>query len=506
MVSKASSELKLPISPGILPVVRMHLRELAALAKLPQDKAAALERSVIEACTNIIKYAFNPEESDSFVLKSELTASKLVVSLIDEGIPFDQSSSPQCPPPPLSNETFNNTSGSGLCLIRNLVDRMEWINHGRAGKELRLTLYDVHSDIFAQSDEEQLAPFRKDESPAPEQHYCVRRLQPADAAWVSRVVFRAYGYSYPFEDLYYPESIVRLNQAGKLISVVAESETGEIVGHCALKRPSPARVAEVGQAVVNPAHRGRKLLERMHTFLELEALKQDVAGLNILPVTSHLHSQKIAGNLGARVCGLVLGLLPHTVVFRKLHDEPLPQRESCLFYFKYLKPPGASRIYPPEHHQQIIRRIYQHLEIPVTFAKPSRPSGSGLLEVHYVSALGVGEILIKQIGAETPVEVRQARRDLCQLSGAAVIYLQLPLALPGAAELCRQAEREGFFFSALCPGLVEDGDALRLQYLNTKIDPSLLQIADPMAGEVLEYVAQERMRVSRYDANPQRCS
>ena len=128
MVSRASSELKLPITPGILPVVRMHLRELGALAKLPRDKVAALELSVIEACTNIIKYAFNPEESESFILKSELTPSSLIVSLIDEGIPFDQSLSPKCPLPPPSSDTLNGTSGSGLCLIGNLVDRMEWIN------------------------------------------------------------------------------------------------------------------------------------------------------------------------------------------------------------------------------------------------------------------------------------------------------------------------------------------------------------------------------------------
>ena len=502
MVSGASSELKLPITPRILPVVRMHLRELGALAKLPQDKVAALELSVIEACTNIIKYASGPDESDSFVLKSELTPSSLTVSLIDQGIPFDQSLSPECPLPPLSDDTLGGTPGSGLCLIRNLVDRMEWINHGRAGKELRLTLYDVQSDIIAQSDEEQLAPFRKDESPAPNQQYRIRRLHPADAPWVSRVVFRAYGYSYPIEELYYPESIVRLNQAGKLISVVAESEAGEIVGHCALKRPSPAPVAEVGQAVVNPAHRGRKLLQRMHAFLEEEALKQGVAGLAVLPVTSHMRSQHTAGHIGARVCGLVLGLLPHTVLFKKLRNEPLAQRESCLFYFKYLKTPEVSRIYAPEHHKRIIRKIYEHLEVPVAFARAAPPTGSGLLEVRYASALGVGEILVKQIGADTSVAVRQARRDLCELAGADAIYLQLPLAQPGAPELCLEAERDGFFFSALCPRFAEDGDALRLQYVNTKINTSMLQIAGPLAGEILHYVAQEGARVRRHDANP----
>jgi len=491
-MAKISSELKLPLTPRILPFVRAHVRELAALSKLPPDRVEALLSSVVEACTNIMKYAFHPEQADTLIIKSELTPSALTVSLIDEGIPFDQSFSPPCPPPPDLTGPFESTPGLGLCLIRNLVDEMQWINHGKAGKELRLVLYDVQSDIVGQSSEEQLPPFGEDETPAPEQHYLIRRLQSGDAARVSRLVFRAYGYTYPIEDLYYPERIISLNQAGKLISVVAESEAGDIVGHCALKRPAPSPVAEVGQAVVNPAHRGRNLLERMHLFLEQEGLREGVKGLAIFPVTSHTSSQKVAEHLHARACGLVLGLLPSGVVFRRLVERPLSQRESCLFYFKYLKPPEMSRIYPPDHHRDILRKIYRHLGVPVEFMEPALPAGSGCLEVQFHAALGIGEILVQRIGVETSVEVRRARKDLVKLAAAASIYLLIPLNQPGAPELCRQAEGEGFFFSALCPGFAKDGDALRLQFLNTPIDLSLLQVSGSFPREIHQYVMEER--------------
>jgi hypothetical protein len=235
----------------------------------------------------------------------------------------------------------------------------------------------------------------------------------------------------------------------------------------------------------------------MHTFLEEEGLKQSLVGLALFPVTNHVHSQKTAENLGSKACGMALGLLPRTLVFKKLREEPLRQRESCLFHFKYLKPPGLSRIYAPEHHQEILRRIYRHLEIPVEFLQSKSLYGPGLLEVHYDSALGVGEILIKQIGEETGAEVRQARRDLCELARAAVVHLQIPLNQPGAPELFRLAEREGFFFSAVCPGFAEGSDAQRLQYLNTEIDTSLLKVTGSWAREILQYVERERTRVSR---------
>jgi anti-sigma regulatory factor (Ser/Thr protein kinase) len=500
MVATISSELQLPISYSILPLVRSHVRELATLVSLPLDKSEALERSVLEACTNIIKHAFEPGEADTFGLRTVVTSSALTVSLFDYGMRFDHNLAPPCLLPPGPKGAVGGPSSSGLCLIRNLVDRMEWINHGRAGKELRLTLYNVTSNIVRQSNEGQLVPFRQDERPSQDQSYLIRQMRSEDAAWVSRLVFRAYGYTYPIEDLYYPDRIVSLNEVGKLFSVVAESASGEIVGYCALKRPTPGPVAEVGQAVVNRAHRGRKLLERMHAVLEKEALKLGVTGLAAFSVTGHVFSQKSSESLGSKVCGLLLGLLPHTVVFRELRDEPPPQRESCLLYFKYLKPPGMSRICAPERHHEILRRIYDQLEIPVEFKHPGPVDGAGLIEVHANSALGVGEIFVKQIGTETVAEVRQARRDLCDLAGAAAIYLQVPLSQSGAPELCHLVEQEGFFFSALYPGFAEDGDGLRMQYLNTQIDFSRLQLNHSRARELLRYVEQERARVGQSDS------
>lgn len=235
----------------------------------------------------------------------------------------------------------------------------------------------------------------------------------------------------------------------------------------------------------------------MHAFLEQEAERHVVVGLAALPVTSHAFSQKSTERLGSKVGGVILGLLPHTVVFRRLRDEPLTQRESCLFYFRYLKPPGTSRIQAPEHHQEILRRIYAEFRIPVEFRPPEPTHSASRLEVHTNSALGVGEIVIRQIGKETAVEVRQARRDLCDLAGVAMVYLQLPIDQPGAAELCRLAEQEGFFFSALCPGFAEGGDVLRLQYLNTKMDLALLRVASSWAQEMVAYVVKERARVER---------
>src|SRR5262249_2214499 len=85
--------------------------------------------------------------------------------------------------------------------------------------------------------------------------YTLRRLQPADAPGVARLVEAVYGDSYYPRDLYDPEQIVHLNEAGKLVSVVALDGAGRVVGHYALERPRLTKVAEASDAIVLPEHR-----------------------------------------------------------------------------------------------------------------------------------------------------------------------------------------------------------------------------------------------------------
>src|SRR5439155_8591416 len=140
---------------------------------------------------------------------------------------------------------------------------------------------------------------------------------------IARVVYRVYGYTYQHEELYYPERTVRLNQEGQLVSVVAVDAGGEVVGHYALERPEAGRVAESGEAVVSPAHRGRKLMERMREQIEQEARQLGLGGIYGNAVTTHVYSQRADETFGCSVCGATLGLLPRSVTFKGIRSEPL---------------------------------------------------------------------------------------------------------------------------------------------------------------------------------------
>jgi hypothetical protein len=321
----------------------------------------------------------------------------------------------------------------------------------------------------------------------------IRRLLPAEAAGVTRLVTLVYEDSYYPRDLYDPQQIVRLNEAGKLVSIVALDQAGNVVGHYALERPHMEAVAEASDAIVQPEHRHQHLLEQMRVLLREEAIREGLTGLVGYAVTNHTFTQKAETHFGAHPCGIALGLWP-----RSFHNmpEPLTQRMSFVIYFKFLRPRGPVR-HVSTHHQEMISRIYQQHDTAIELREDAPAEGPGEITVDYEAAVTTGSIRVRRVGADTVAAVRQACKDLCIGSGAKALTLELPLTQTGASEVCRAAEEEGLFFSGLGPAFADGGDALLLQLPREDIDSSLLQIDHPFAKDLLAYVDSERERVAK---------
>src|SRR5262249_42570152 len=123
--------------------------------------------------------------------------------------------------------------------------------------------------------------------------YIIRHLRPEDAPGVTALVRRVYGEPYLHEDLYHPEALLRSNQTGQRVSFVALDASGQIVAYYALERPDGGRIAETGEAMVDPHHQHHHLLERMRVFLLEAAQELALLGVYGEPVTNHVFSQKM---------------------------------------------------------------------------------------------------------------------------------------------------------------------------------------------------------------------
>jgi hypothetical protein len=318
--------------------------------------------------------------------------------------------------------------------------------------------------------------------------WTVRRFQPDDANGVTRLVEAIYGSSYYPPALYDPQQIVHLNEVGRLISVLA-LEADDVIGHYAMERWSSSPIAEASDAIVALHFRHHHVFEDMRVMLVEVANHHGLTGLVGYPVTNHVFSQKAEEHFGAAPCGIAPGLWP-----RSFHNmpEPLTQRMSFVIYFKYLKSVNAG-VHVVTPHHEMLSRIAQQWGLTVRPLEPAAATEPSELSVEREPEVETATIRVRRAGADSAAAVRQSLAQALQ-EGAQAIELELPLAQPATAELCREAEAAGFFFSGLGPAFAADGDALLLQYLAEDIDPTLIQVANPFARELLDYVDRERQR------------
>ena len=323
--------------------------------------------------------------------------------------------------------------------------------------------------------------------------YTIRRFRSEDAAGVTRLVEGVYGDTYYPRDLYSPEEIVHLNEAEKLVSVVALDSTGQVIGHYVLERPDLGAVAEASDAIVAVGYRHHHLLEEMRPVLREEAKRLGLTGLVGYPVTNHLFSQKAEDHFGSHPCGVVLGLWP-----RSFHNmpEPLTQRMSFVVYFDYVSP-ATHVVHVAAPHREMVSRIYQQYGICCESCEIAPRTETGDIVLEHEPEVQTGTIRVRRAGADTAAAVRQACEKLCEGCGAKAVTLELPLVQPETAEVCHAAEEQGFFFSGLGPAFAADGDALLMQFLAEDLDLSLIEIENPFAKELLAYIARERERVGR---------
>lgn len=477
---------------------------LALMAGFDAKRVNAILLACEEAFAAIVTRA--AKDGQPVRLEGELTPLALILTFIDQEV---------MPAPdedaPLRLDVADldkvELGGLGRVLIRAAADQALWQANGREGNSLRLTFNRPQPDIIEHAGSEPLEPFETSSGPAPPEQttYQVRRAgEERDWFQISRAIYRAYGYTHPSDDIYYPDRVRELNRTGRLLSVVATTAAAEVVGHYALElgglgqvAARQTTVAETGMAVVDPAHRGRKLMEQMRELLETEAQNLGLLGLFGQPVTSHPFSQQVNEKFGGHPCALSLAFLAGNLRFRAMGRDSAGQRESCLLYFKPLIPPRRRLIFPPPRHREILLDTYHECGIPVEADQAAAPDGTSQVSAHYLAALDLGMIRVEAVGRDIGRALRAARNDLCRQAGVRVLYLTMRLTRPGCAEACAAAEQLGFFYSGLAPHFDEGEDVLRLQSVDTTLDAGKLVVVSPFATRLLAYVEADRRSIEQ---------
>lgn len=223
-LARGACRLTLTNEPAATALACALARAHAAQLGFDERELAQIELGVEEVVSNVVRHAFPADEDASFEVSLQPAALGLEILIHDQGLPFDPARIADFDP---LAET-DAQGGLGMHLIRSAFDEVEYRNLGRGGKLTRLLKVRAGIPIG----ERPLPPAAVAAAAEP---VCeVRLLQADDALEVSRLIHEAYGYSYPYEHIYFPERIQALNASGQLCSAIALTASGRIAGHAAL--------------------------------------------------------------------------------------------------------------------------------------------------------------------------------------------------------------------------------------------------------------------------------
>jgi len=474
-------EMQLSNEQRVLPAVCAFARETLRLFPLSANAADALVQLVKQAVAEAIDHAYPRGEDGDIKLSIRETHGKLEIVIRDFGLPQDV---------PLLERQLHLTPANGL------VDEMHWLAFGRDGKALQIHKWLHNTSIAGQPGCESLKPFHDDVPRAPDQHYVIRRMRADEAVQVSQLMYRAYGNTYFNADVYYPDRVAAQDAHGVVASFVAVAADGTVVGHYGLEFDQTGPVAEGGQAVVDPAHRSRGLLNQMRDAAGVEARARNLVGLYGDAVAVHTRTQQLHVSHGGHVCGVELGISPKTEKFRQL-AESLQQRVTCLLYFDWLTEPASRTVYVPQRHQALIAEIYQNLRCPVIFGTgvTACQETHGTLTVKYNAESAAAFVRSELMGADTLAAIRRAKRDLVERSHAEVVFVELPLTDPATPGIAAELEKDGLGFAGVAPHFSTRGDILRLVYLVEPLQREPIKTLEPFAGRLVDYALAEQQRL-----------
>lgn len=439
----------------------------------------------------VMEYGFEPGDRAMIDLFFERIPEGLMITLRDKGLPFDFSEI--SPTEMLHGDTSKNGAGS----LEQFVDEIRRHNLGPDGREIVLIKglpSKAITDYYAECD---LIPYEISDIEQPHIEAVasiqVRPMEPSEAIEVARTVYKAYGFSYPFEHVYYPDRLVKMNADGQIHSVVAVTGDGRIAGHLALTYKDRHRyIAEMGQGVVKPEFRSMGCFSKMSDYLMRKAEVDGLMGIFGQAVTRHTYSQKVGSRMGLKDCALILGYVPATTTFKKMQGDSL-HRGSVLMQFKYMAQPPTYTVYPPGHHRHIVERLYQNMgchpeliDFKTEYNHLSEAAATIKTEIYV--ALGYGRITVYRYGQSILNDITLRLRELC-LKKIEVINLYLDLTHPVTAAIAENIETLGFFFAGILPGGIQGSDALIYQYLNNvQIDYEQIQVDSESSRSLLDYI------------------
>ncbi|KAF0128595.1 MAG: gcn5-related N-acetyltransferase [Bacteroidetes bacterium] len=377
----------------------------------------------------------------------------------------------------------NTADGLSLHLLKRLSEKLLFRNLGQNGWELVL-LMRFHS--FRPLSGLSVAGFSKQTLTASNAELSVRKATAADVPGIINLVYNTYRYSYVKTLFYDTEELAEAISSGKVLSLIALTGNGTVIGHNAVLVESQL-LGEVGMSMVDPEYRKTGIFVSLLSAT-MEALLQNHPKLLLYAraVTSHKHSQAFLS--GFVCCLLQLSVHPHASFVGMKGDQN--ERESLVFGVIPVEGElQKQRFFVPAVHCSMVRQLFSGGIIQAEIE-----AHTGTLMLENTDAITEWS-LEKQHGS---ISVRQPGRDfdrflrhetmMLQQEGVLTIDVSIAATFNQPAETNALLMKNSYFFSGLKP---ETDGSWKLIYTNLthqKFNFDNLQLFSPEVAELRDYI------------------
>jgi GNAT superfamily N-acetyltransferase len=467
----------------MIPAVASAVREAALCYGLPAGAADELREACQALFRRIAASYFGEAEQGRLDVMIIRRPGQVVVRIDDQAVPYELvDSAGRGPGTAIAQAQL-------LELIRERVDRFNFVYRGRAGNRVELVKRTTRHRP-AHNGPPDAQPID------PDQPVEVRPMVAADAIAFVRNVYHSYGYTYESDWAYRAEDISELLESGVLTAWVAVTPEGAIVGQAAVRRDPPdARLGEGGAAMVDPAFRHHGVGIKLGLAALEWIQQQQLFGVFGFATTRHPYSQKAFVDMGGHELALLLGFIPASVAYRSI-DELGEGRSAAMVMYQGLGPNPAHEVHAPPQHRDMLRRIYEAGRLRGDFVEATtrpEPTGQTRVDVYVRTDHNVARIEVTRIGSELVEAVRLHLERLAQ-GGIAGTYVDLPLSLPETPQACEELERLGLSFAGVFPFDDRAGMRLRLQYLDpdVMVERDDIKVASDFGAELRDYILAAR--------------
>lgn len=321
-------------------------------------------------------------------------------------------------------------------------------------------------------------------------------FRPSDAVGVARLFLEVYGHDYPIKVYTTPELLIEENKTGRIISSVARTEQGEIVGHVALFLSAPYKKSyESGAGLILPAYRGLGLNGPLlaHSF-QKTSQRFEMEEIFGEAVCNHILMQKTSQNLGARSGVLEVDLMPASTY---QHEKSATGRVSVMLGFITVKPKPHS-LYLPSIYSSQLKTIYAGLEVERTFLPaqdipPKHLYSRGQMEV--METAGMARISLSQIGDDFSRFIGAKEKEAREKK-AEVIQVLLPLGIADIGYATEILRSQGFFLGGPLPRWF-DTDGFLMQKVFHIPDWGSIKTYSPQDHLLLELTKEDWEKTGR---------